>query len=200
MRVRTGVAWLVLALGAAVPAAAQEQAAIPSIAYDVVYDGPQDETVAERIKLELSLEKKKAAGAPTLGVLEARLEADIARAGQVLKAFGYYDGTVSGSIVAGPTAQVRLVISQGQAYRIGRFDIVWQGTRPASTPETVDEGLPASGPNIVAAGDRVVAQLKAEGHFDARLVSRRAVLDRDVLRGGVGEHRLAEATLDPEVL
>jgi translocation and assembly module TamA len=182
MKFLASLAWILAALGAAGAAASQDQtgpaSATTSIAYDVVYDGPQDQAVADRIKLELILEKKKASGAPTLGVLEARLDADIERASQVLKAFGYFDGTTSGSITKGPPVQARLVISQGQAYRIGRFDIVWQGARPAAEPETIDEDLPASGPNIVAVGDRIVAQLKAQGHFDARLVNRRAVLDR----------------------
>ena len=174
--------WMVAAVWAAAAAGAQDVTVPPappqSIPYDVIYDGPDDQAVADRVKLELSLEKKKSSGAPTFGVLEARLQADIARVGQVLKAFGYYDGAVTGSIEEGPPARARLVIAQGQAYRIGRFDVAWQGSPPATLPETIDEGLPASGPNIVGAGDRVIAQLKADGYFDARLVSRRAVLDR----------------------
>jgi translocation and assembly module TamA len=157
-------------------AAAQRQ--LPSLSYTVTLQGPADSDVEKRIRQEMSLESRKASGVPSIPVLQARLDADLERIRKVLQAFGYYDGRVSGTIVEGPTPDVRLLVDQGPLYRIGIFKVVWDGSQPDSPPDTVVEGLPASGRNIVAAGERIVAALKAEGHYDAEVVERRAVLDR----------------------
>jgi translocation and assembly module TamA len=73
---------------------------------------------------------------------------------------------------------VTIRVAQGPLYRIGVFQVTWRGGRPDNAPETIGEGLPASGRNIVAAGERIVGALRALGHFDAQMVQRRAVLDR----------------------
>jgi len=157
------------------PAAA---GAYETIAYEVALTPPGDTDLAERIRGDLDLLKKKAEGAPSIGVLESRLERDLARVRQALKAYGYYDGVASGTIAEGSPARVTITVREGPLYRIGVFQVVWQGARPDDVPETVAEGLPASGRNIVGAGERVIAQLRAAGYFDARIAERRAVLDR----------------------
>lgn len=156
-------------------AAAQD---LPALPYTVTMQGPSDADMADRMREEMTLEKRKKGGVPSISVLQARLEADLARIQKVLKAYGYYDGRVSGSIVEGATPDVRIVVDEGPLYRIGIFKVVWSGARPSEPPETVVEGLPASGRNIVAAGERIVAALKSDGYFDAEMVERRAVLDR----------------------
>lgn len=157
-------------------AAAQD---LPTIPYTVTINGPADEEVAARVQAELTIEKRREQGVPSIGVLEARLARDVARAGEVLAAFGYYDAVVTPALVdSGNTAAVTITIDQGPLYKIGRFDIVWQGGRPPTPVLAFATGLPASGRNIVAAGDRVVAKLKSDGYYDAATVERRAVLDR----------------------
>lgn len=152
---------------------------LPTIPYSVTITGPADEEVAERIRAELTVEKRREQGVPSIGVLEARLNRDVARAKEVLAAFGYYDGVVTSAITDGGTsAAVTLTIEQGALYKIGRFDIVWQGGRPPTPVLAFATGLPASGRNIVAAGERIVAKLKSDGYYDAATVERRAVLDR----------------------
>ena len=174
--VRNFLALLILALAFGSTAAAQD---LPTIPYTLTVNGPADPEVAERILAELTLEKRREQGVPSIGVLEARLNRDIARAKEVMAAYGYYDGVVTPTLVDnGNAASVTLTIDQGVLYKIGRFDIVWQGPRPATPILAFATGLPASGRNIVAAGERVVARLKADGYFDSGAVERRAVLDR----------------------
>ena len=114
--------------------------------YEVALTPPEDGDLAERIRGDLDLLKKKAAGAPSMGVLESRLERDLERIRQALKAYGYYDGVAEGAISAGTPARVTIVVRQGPLYRIGVFRIVWQGAAPSAAPETVVEGLPAGLP------------------------------------------------------
>lgn len=165
--------WLGLACGGA---AAQD---LPTIPYTLTVNGPADEEVADRIRAELTLEQRREQGVPSIGALEARMARDVARAREVMSAFGYYDGQVTTDLVErGNAAAVTLTIEQGPLYKIGRFDIVWQGPRPRSPVLAFATGLPASGRNIVAAGERIIARLKADGYYDSDIVERRAVLDR----------------------
>lgn len=159
------------------PAAAQ---GLPAIAYEVTLNGPEDSDLAARLQTDLDLIKKKERGVPSIVVLQARLDRDIARINDALQAYGYYDGTVDGRInEAARPPQVTITIQQGRLYTIGRYEIVWQGVRPdVSLDEVVATGLPASGRNIVSAQDRLTAILKDAGYFDAKVVNRRAVLDR----------------------
>lgn len=165
--------WLAVLCGFA---AAQD---LPTIPYTLKVDGPADEEVADRIMAELTLEARREQGAPSIGALEARVARDVERAKEVMAAYGYYDGQVTPHVVDnGDSAAVTLTIDQGILYKIGRFDIVWQGRRPRTPILAFATGLPASGRNIVAAGDRLIARLKVDGYFDAGVVERRAVLDR----------------------
>ena len=64
---------------------------------------------------------------------------------EVMAAYGYYDGAVSSNLVdGGASASVTLTIDQGPLYKIGRFDIVWQGGKPATPVLAFATGLPAS--------------------------------------------------------
>lgn len=83
------------------PAAA---GAYETIAYEVALTPPGDTDLAERIRGDLDLLKKKAEGAPSIGVLESRLERDLARVRQALKAYGYYDGVASRTYAEGSPA------------------------------------------------------------------------------------------------
>ena len=169
---------VLLALAIAFSAATRAQD-LPTIPYTLTVNGPADAEVAERIRAELTLEKRRELGVPSIGVLEARLQRDMARAKEVLAAYGYYDAVVTPSLVDnGNSASVTLTIDQGVLYTIGRFDIVWQGPRPKTPILAFATGLPASGRNIVAAGERVIARLKVDGYYDSAAVERRAVLDR----------------------
>ncbi|MCC6919314.1 MAG: BamA/TamA family outer membrane protein [Alphaproteobacteria bacterium] len=170
--------WILLWLAGLCSAAQAQQSALPNIGYTVSLQGPADPSLGKRIRDEITLEKRKQAGVPSLPVLQSRLDSDLERIEHVLKAFGYYDGHASGVIVEGATAEVRIVVDEGPLYRIGIFSIVWDGAQPTAPPETIVEGLPASGTNIVAAGERIVAALREDGYFDAAILERRAVLDR----------------------
>lgn len=164
---------------AAGAAHAQQQPSLPFISYTVELQGPAEADLAERIGQEMSLEKRKSEGVPSIGVLQARLDSDLESIRRVMRAYGYYDGRASGSIVEGPAAaRVLIVVDEGPLYRIGIFRVVWEGAQPSTPPQTIVEGLPASGRNIVAAGERIVAALKADGYYDADMIERRAVLDR----------------------
>lgn len=171
--------WCALLLWLTAVAGVARAQDLPTIPYTLTVNGPADEEVAERIRAELTLEKRREQGVPSIGVLEARLNRDVARAKEVLAAYGYYDGVVTPHVIDnGVSAEVTLTVEQGLLYKIGRFDIVWDGPRPATPVLAFATGLPASGRNIVAAGDRVLARLKADGYYDSDMVERRAVLDR----------------------
>ncbi len=188
-----GLGFVVLAAPAYAQAAppAAEQPAFPSIAYQVDFRAPADVNLAERIRRELQIEQKRAAGAATVGVLESRVERDVARAMQVMKAFGFYDGQATGSVEPGPPVVARLAVEEGPLYRIRRYDLAWRGAAPDVALDPVEAvGEAASGRNIVGAEDRILAQLRRNGHYDARMSNRRVVLDRDA--------RVVDVTLEIE--
>jgi translocation and assembly module TamA len=172
------LAWLGVWLLAIPHIAHAQPSPAAEMQYAVSVRGPSDEGMATRIRQEMKLEARRKEGAPSLPILRARLDADLERIRQVMRSFGYYDGQVTGTIAESPTLSVEITVNEGHLYRIGLFRVVWEGARPTEPPETVVEGLPASGRNIVASGERIVAALKADGHYDARMVERRAVLDR----------------------
>jgi hypothetical protein len=103
---------------------------LPTIPYEVELRGPADTDLAARLETELDLLTKKERGVPSLAVLDARMQRDLARITSALHAYGYYDGTVQGTINEGETPRVIIVINQGHLFTIGRYDMVWQGRRP----------------------------------------------------------------------
>lgn len=184
---------------------------LPTIPYDVVLQGPADSDLAERLQTELDLIKKKARGVPSMAVLDARLQRDLERITNALHAYGYYDGTARGTMAEGSPARVTIVIEQGHLYTIGRYDVVWRGAQPDVPLVITAVGLPASGRNIISAGDFLQATLKDAGFYDAQIVDRRVVLDRPsgtvevtvtVVPGGpvtVGEFQVSGAIAIPEL-
>lgn len=148
------------------------------IAYEVDLRGPADPELAARLQTELDLITRKARGVPSIGVLNARLQRDLTRIDVALRAFGYYDGSAQGAIAEGTTPRVTVIINQGHLFTIGRYDVVWKGSEPDVALEFRERGRPASGSNIVAAEERLLATLKDAGYFDAKIADRIVVLNR----------------------
>jgi translocation and assembly module TamA len=161
------------------PKVALPDPTIPTLPYTVQLEGPADADMAERIRGELTVMKRQPRGTPSVATLQARLDADVERVRTVLHAYGYYDGTVQAAIAGTQNLSVRIVVQQGVRFRIGSFRLVWQEGRPPPVALKVEAvGKAASGRHIVAEGERIVGQLKAEGYFDARFVDRQVILER----------------------
>ena len=114
-----------------------------------------------------------------MAVLNSRLTRDTEKITQALHAYGYYDGTVSGQVTEGNPARVSITVKQGPLYGIGSYRIVWQGAAPdIKTDDIPAVGLPASGKNIISAGDRLTAMMKDAGYYDGKIIERQVVLNR----------------------
>jgi translocation and assembly module TamA len=143
----------------------------------------------------------------TLSILESRIESDQERLVRVLRAEGYYDGTVEIAVsglpsqsavpgdaaaVAGPAAgnggeqqaQVTISVTPGPQYTLNTYTI--DNANPHGSPfpvpvELADIGValgdPATGRLIVRAQDRLVEVLKNRGRPFAQVIDRMVTAD-----------------------
>ena len=175
-----------------IPAAATP----PAIAYDTVLEGlPRAETARFNELSALKAGKGKAAN-PSM--VRARANEDEALVLRLLSSDGYYDGTVTSSILT-PTngsarVQAHLIVAPGKRYRLGRIHVKADATVP---PDLIQSHLPLrSGDPIVA--DQVLAAeanvsviMPQNGYPFATVKGRDIALDPDT---GLGDYTLM---LDP---
>ncbi len=169
---------------AAVAAAATPQA----IAYDTVLEGlPRAETARFNDLSALKAGKGKAANA---SMVRARANEDEALVLRLLSSDGYFDGTVTSSIVTltkgSGRVQAHLIVTPGKRYRLGQIHVKADPTVP---PNLIPSNLPLrSGDPIVA--DQVLAAeanvsviMPQNGYPFATVKGRDILLDPDTALG-----------------
>lgn len=133
---------------------------------------------------------------PTPAVLIARARADADRAATVLRALGYFDGTVritlAGVALDDPALRARLdqatapipavmTVTPGPRTTIGIVTVLGADEQPLppgllaadiSAVVDLEEGAPARGADILAAERRVLQALRARGYAHARALAR----------------------------
>ncbi len=138
---------------------------------------------------------------PSSAVLIARARADAERAATVMRALGYFDGTVritlAGAALDDPTLRARLdqasspipvvlSVTPGQRTRIGSVTVLGPDEQPlarglfaSDIADVMDleNGAPARGADILAAETRVLQALRARGYAHARALPRTLLRD-----------------------
>ncbi|UCH74166.1 MAG: outer membrane protein assembly factor [Rhodospirillales bacterium] len=119
--------------------------------------------------------------------LRRRIAADMETLRAVLRAEGFYGGSVEATTdgdTEPPT--VRLDVSPGKLYLLRSFEISYAGDRTGEETLPVDAVLfgfapdmPGRSADIVAIGDELLEELARSGRPLARLEDRRAVVDHD---------------------
>lgn len=116
--------------------------------------------------------------------LERRLRADEATAQRVMRAYGYYAGTVDGRVDASvEPAQVKLVLTPGPRFTIGQTTVSYSGGPvPDWAPLTLEPvglatGAPAVTKDVLAAVQRLPRELQDKGYPYAQIKSTRYIAD-----------------------
>lgn len=119
--------------------------------------------------------------------LRRRVSADIDTLRAVLRAEGYYGGTVNAETdEQTKPVTVRIAVSPGQRYRLRSFDISYVGDRAGEQTLPVDAtafgfmpDMPGRSADIVAITDDLLAELAHSGRPLAHVADRKAVVDHD---------------------
>ncbi|WP_158639027.1 autotransporter assembly complex protein TamA [Elioraea rosea] len=160
-----------------------------------------DSEIDDAITASSLLVSLQAEPIPSAAILIARARADAERAATVLRALGYFDGSVRVTLAGTPLDDVSLparlagasgpipvvmTITSGQRTRIARVAVLGQDERPLEAgftaerlAEVVDltEGAPARGADLLAAENRVLAALRQRGFAHAETLPRSLVRD-----------------------
>jgi translocation and assembly module TamA len=184
-----------------------EQAAVPGIDYEVVFEG-EGEALPDRLQsllAEVSKSRQLTERPPSSElILRRRAEADLPNLAQAMRSLGYYDGTIDFAIRAvrpqppaqGPAAllapierlttgaatQLVFEVRPGPQYRLSRVEIVVEGEAPGYRAPTIEElglalGEPAASQPILDAEQTLLRLARKEGRPLARLGERRAVVE-----------------------
>ncbi len=120
--------------------------------------------------------------------LRRRLDEDIDRFQSVLRAEGYYDGSVDGRIETDRRPmQVVVDVNPGPLYRFGTLTVSYQGEdggSAAALPRTfadagLEERAPARSEAVLAAQARLLEALANQGRPLAKVEDRKVVVDHD---------------------
>lgn len=132
------------------------------------------------------LEQLRASGVPSLFVLRQRAADDVERVQAVLRARGYYDGTVETDAAmddGGSEAVATIRVETGPLYRIGSIAIEGAEGQPlslmAASAVKLKTGAPARSSDILAAETDGLSALRAAGYAKARVARRRLLVNHD---------------------
>lgn len=116
--------------------------------------------------------------------LEFRIDKDVAEAGRIMQAYGYYSGSVRREMdLSVRPARVVLRLEPGPLYHMGRTAITYSGgSLPADLPRTLSAvGLPPDAPaaasEVRSAVERIPEELQLHGYPLAKIRDTRYVLD-----------------------
>ncbi|WP_218128288.1 autotransporter assembly complex protein TamA [Rhodospira trueperi] len=172
-----------------VPAGAAETAE-PRVPYEVALrvqtpDGGSEDDLKSGLEAASSL--RALAGDPpaTRSGLRRRLESDVAAFRKVLRADGFYDATVSGSIGEGAPAQVAVTVEPGPRYTIAATRVVYRddaGAESDGLPRSLaevglTEGQPARADAVLTAERDLIEHLRARGRPFAEVADRRVAVN-----------------------
>jgi len=165
------------------PESAQDQG-IERVEYETRLTGEIEEPLREllrRSSLLITLEDRPPV---SLGGLERRAATDRERLRAALRSEGFYDSEVSYRIDAeSRPVLVTLDVRTGPAYRISRYEIVYEDQVPevdrpgVAGAVGVVPGTRARASEIVAAQRKLVGLLQERGYLFAEVKERRAVLE-----------------------
>lgn len=172
-------------------------AALAAAAYEVALPELEDTQLAGAIEDASNLLALKDELPPGPTGLVRRARADIDRLRQVLRSLGYYEGTVSITLDGVPLgdphvfdavadaseenpARAEISVEPGPQFTIGRLTLEW----PDDPGVTIDraelglaEGDPATAQSVLSAQNRLVRQMREQGHPFAEVADRTAVVD-----------------------
>lgn len=157
------------------------------VAYDVSIEGEIDPGLRDKIEAASQLITLRKEAPASSGALRRRVAGDVDGLGSVLRAEGYYGGTIAAEtdMEASPVG-ILLRVSPGVRYGITEYDIDFVGS-----PEGVEallrdgrefgfvDGMPARGEDIVAIGRALLDHLRQTGRPRAIIVDRKAVVNHD---------------------
>lgn len=116
--------------------------------------------------------------------LEFRIDKDVAEAGRIMQAYGYYNGSVRREMdLSVRPARVTLRLEPGPLYHMGRTAITYTGapTSPDVPRALTSVGLPADAPAVAGdvqdAVNRIPDELQLHGYPLAKILRTRYVLD-----------------------
>lgn len=174
------VVCLVLMLSA--PGAAALAQEVP---YRVELTGAPTADLADRLEAESRLVQAKDEPAPSIASLRRRAEGDVERLVEVLRAEGYYAGTVAFTVdESRQPAQVGVTVAPGPRFALEAFNVRLDHAADQPTPEPVpiaDLGLaigePARAETVVRAQARLLRALAEQGFPLAQVRERQVVVD-----------------------
>jgi translocation and assembly module TamA len=121
---------------------------------------------------------------PGYAGLEQRVDNDLDTFRKVMLSNGYYDAEITARIASNTRpAEVTLIAKTGPLYTLRRCKISYTATPPSSAPQSCTQiglklGQAARAAPILAATSALVFRLHSEGRPAARVVARRAVVNR----------------------
>lgn len=169
------------------------------LVYEANLQELDDEALAETLTASSLLLARQDEPPDDASGLLRRGRGDRERLAKVLRAFGYYDGSVIVTLdgtdlesadartkitqMAAEPVALTIAVEPGEQYIIGAVSVEWAGNRPeglADLSEVLElsEGQPAEAAEIYAARDRLVGRLREMGYPLVTVEAPDAVIDR----------------------
>lgn len=147
--------------------------------YRVQFVSTGESSIDSTIKATSQLQTLRSSAPVNPYGLIARARGDIDRLSTVLESFGYYEGavniTIDGLALDAPSlgetltalpkdkdAQIKIAISLGPLFHVGRIDI--EGTLPSGAKIDLAPGAPAVASVVLAAGEQLQTTLQNHGY------------------------------------
>lgn len=158
-----------------------------SAPYRVEFVGVEDAALRSTLEAASQLIELQNRPPPTPARLKLRVEEDLTRLNSVLRSEGYYDAVLRSEIDTDVSpVKVAIHIAAGTRYRLASHEVVYEGASPPPEtlrPDSQQLGLvsdmPARGPDVAAAGQRWAVLMTQRGYPLARVVDRKAVINRE---------------------
>lgn len=169
------------------------------LVYEANLQELDDEALAETLTASSLLLARQDEPPDDASGLLRRGRGDRERLAKVLRAFGYYDGSVIVTLdgtdlesadartkiteMAAEPVALTIAVEPGEQYIIGEVSVEWAGNRPEGLADLAEvlelsEGQPAEAAEIYAARDRLVGRLREMGYPLVTVEAPDAVIDR----------------------
>lgn len=156
-------------------------------AYAVSFEGDMPPDLRKILEANSQLVLLKNEPPASEAALRRRIRTDIDALRTVLRAEGYYGGTVNAATDdQTEPVTIRLAVSSGQQYQLRTFNISYVGDRDGAEILPVNAvnfgfvpDMPARSADIVAISDELLAELTQTARPLARIADRKAVVDHD---------------------
>jgi translocation and assembly module TamA len=174
--------WAETSPGEPAPGTATER-----VPYQVEFLGVADAALRATLEAASQLNELQSRPPPTPARLKLRVEEDLTRLNAVLRSEGYYDAVLRSEIQSDVSpAKVAIHIETGTRYRLATYEVAYEGPspppeslRPDSQQLGLEPDMPARGPRIAAAGAQWAVLMTQRGYPLARVVDRKAVINRE---------------------